>query len=372
EGSRGNHLCFFVCRNPGADGGELGRKGTRAMIVRMQQGADTEAARSVAEHLRSRGFEVHLIASSGAPVIGVNGRQIPEDLGPTLCSLPGVADVLDSPRPYRLAAREARPSGTVVQVGNVRIGGPEPVIIAGPCAVESREQTLRTAEAVRAAGATVLRGGAFKPRSSPYSFQGLGEEGLRILAEARALTGLPVITEVMESDQVELVAEYADMLQIGSRNMMDFPLLRRVAETNRPIMLKRGFASTIEEWLLSAEYILAGGNDRVVLCERGIRSFDPATRFTLDLNAVPLIRQLSHLPIIVDPSHGTGRRDLVASMALAGIAAGAHGLLIEAVPDPDDALCDGPQSITPDTLASIAGRARAIHSALTPELAVTA
>jgi len=344
----------------------------RAMIVRMHQGTDTEAAKTVAEHLRSRGFEVHLLASSGAPVIGVNGRPIPDDLGQTLCSLPGVADVLDSPRPYRLAAREARPSGTVVQVGNVRIGGPEPVIIAGPCTVESREQMLRAAEAVRAAGAVMLRGGAFKPRTSPYSFQGLGEEGLRLLAEAGAATGMPVVSEVMEPDQVELVAEYADVLQIGSRNMANFPLLRRVARVNRPVLLKRGFAATIEEWLLSAEYILAGGNDRVILCERGIRSFDPSTRFTLDLNAVPLVRQLSHLPIIVDPSHGTGRRDLVASMALAGIAAGAHGLIIEAVPDPDAALCDGPQSITPDTLATIAARARAIHTALMPELAVTA
>ncbi|MDI3339043.1 MAG: 3-deoxy-7-phosphoheptulonate synthase [Sphaerobacter sp.] len=342
------------------------------MIVRMRAEATAEATEAVAAELRSRGFEVHLLTGGGAPVIGVNGQPVPADLGPALCALPGVAGVLDTTRPYRLAAREARPEGTVVQVGDVRIGGPEPVIIAGPCVVESREQLLRAAEAVRAAGAVMLRGGAFKPRTSPYSFQGLGEEGLRLLAEAREATGLPVVSEVMEPGQVEMVAAYADVLQIGSRNMANFPLLKRVSQVDRPVLLKRGFAATIDEWLLSAEYILAGGNDRVILCERGIRSFDPATRFTLDLNAVPLVRQLSHLPVIVDPSHGTGRRDLVAAMALAGIAAGAHGLIVEALPDPDAALCDGPQSITPDLLADIVARARAIHAVVAPETAVVA
>src|SRR5690606_31711844 len=226
------------------------------------------------------------------------------------------------------------------------------------------EQMLRAAEAVRAAGAVMLRGGAFKPRTSPYSFQGLGEEGLRLLAEAGAATGMPVVSEVMEPDQVELVAEYADVLQIGSRNMANFPLLKRVARVNKPVLLKRGFAATIEEWLLSAEYILAGGNDRVILCERGIRSFDPSTRFTLDLNAVPLIRQLTHLPIIVDPSHGTGKRELVPSMSPAGSAAAAHGLLIEVHPGPERALSDGRQSIPPDTLVEIISKTRALSALL--------
>lgn len=330
------------------------------MIVTMEPEASEEATERVVALLRQRGHDVHVMRSGGTPVIGVNGRPIDGDLGPAVCDLPGVARVAQPAAPYMLAARESRPSGTVVQVGEARFGGPDPVIVAGPCAVESRDQLLRAALAAREAGAQVLRGGAFKPRTSPYSFQGLGEEGLRLLAEAREATGLPVVTEVLEPSQVDLVAAYADMLQIGSRNMMNFALLRRVAETDRPVLLKRGFAATIEEWLLAAEYILAGGNDRVVLCERGIRSFDPATRFTLDLNAVPLVRRLSHLPVIVDPSHGTGRRDLVAQMSLAAIAAGAHGLILEMHPDPDEALCDGQQSINASTLAGIVRGARAI------------
>lgn len=342
------------------------------MIVTMESDASEESAKQVASLLESRGFEVHLLTGGGAPVIGVNGRPVPEDLGPSLCQLPGVTRVATPSRPYKLAARESRPEGTVVRVGDVAIGGPDPVIIAGPCVVESREQMLEAAQAVRAAGAVMLRGGAYKPRTSPYSFQGLGEEGLRLLAEAREATGLPIVTEVMETEQVELVAAYADVLQIGSRNMMNFPLLRRVARLNRPVLLKRGFAATIEEWLLSAEYILAGGNDCVILCERGIRGFDTATRFTLDLNAVPLIRELTHLPIIVDPSHGTGRRELVTSMALAGIAAGAHGLIIEALPDPDGAMCDGPQSITPEMLTAIVARTHAITAILRMEPAAVA
>lgn len=340
------------------------------MIVRMQAGSEPEASEQIAAQLRAEGYEVHLIAAGGPPVISINGRPASADLSAGLCELPGVQDVLTPSRPYPLAARESRPEGTVVQVGSVKIGGSEPVIIAGPCVVENLDDLIRAAREVQAAGAVMLRGGAFKPRSSPYSFQGLGEEGLRMLAEAREATGLPVVTEVMEPDQVELVAEYADVLQVGSRNMANFPLLKRLATIDRPVLLKRGFAATIEEWLMSAEYILAGGNDRVILCERGIRSFDPSTRFTLDLNAVPLIRQLTHLPIVVDPSHGTGRRDLVASMALAGIAAGAHGLIIEALPNPDGALCDASQSITPEMLAEISKQVHAISTILQPDLAV--
>ena len=340
------------------------------MIIRMQEDADDSATDAVIAELAGRGYETHLIRGGGAAAIGVNGKPVSADVGCTLELAPGVDAVINGSTPYKLAARAARPQGTVVQVGSVAIGREAPVMIAGPCAVESREQTLRTAEAVARGGAVILRGGAYKPRSSPYSFQGLGEEGLRILAEARALTGLPVVTEVMEPGQIELVAEYADMLQIGSRNMMNVPLLRRVAASGKPVVLKRGFAATIEEWLLAAEYILAGGNDRVVLCERGIRSFDSATRFTLDLNAVPLLRRLTHLPILVDPSHGTGLRELVPAMSLAAVAAGAHGVMLEVHHAPEDALCDGPQSITAATLADIAQRAAALHALLSPPLCV--
>jgi 3-deoxy-7-phosphoheptulonate synthase len=245
---------------------------------------------------------------------------------------------------------------TTIRVGDVLIGGSVPVIMAGPCTVEDEAQLLATAQAVKAAGAHLLRGGAYKPRTSPYSFHGLGEAGLRILARARAETGLPIVTEVMEPGLVGLVAEFADVLQIGARNMQNYPLLREVGRCGRPVMVKRGMAATVEDWLLAAEYVLAEGNPNVILCERGIRGFDPATRFVLDLAAVTLAKSLSHLPVIVDPSHGTGRRDLVEAMALAGIAAGADGLMIEVHLSPDDALCDGDQSIEPTALAAITAR----------------
>jgi len=336
------------------------------MIVSMRADASDEETERVLALLRGDGYELHAIRDAGPMAIGINGKPVDADLRVMLCDLPGVSHVHQSKVPYKLASRAVRPGGTIVKVGLAEFGGSKPVIIAGPCAVESRDQVLRTAEQVRESGGVMLRGGAFKPRSSPYSFQGLGQDGLEILAEARARTGLSVVTEVLEPEQVELVAEFSDMLQIGSRNMMNVPLLRRAATSGKPILLKRGFASTIEEWLLSAEYILAEGNDQVVLCERGIRSFDPATRFTLDLNAVPLVKELTHLPIIVDPSHGTGRRELVASMSMAAIAAGAHGLILEVHDDPDNALCDGPQSITADALAEIVTRCAAISSLLSP------
>lgn len=271
--------------------------------------------------------------------------------------------------PYRLAARRDPTQRTIVRVGAVAFGTGEPTIIAGPCAVEGREQTLTAARAVAAAGGQLLRGGAFKPRTSPYSFQGLGEAGLRILAEARDLTGLPVVTEALEPDHVPLIAAYADMIQIGARNMANFPLLRRAGQSDRPILLKRGMSATVEEWLMAAEYILAEGNPNVVLCERGIRSFDPLLRFTLDLNAVPLVQELSHLPVIVDPSHGTGRRSLVRRMSLAAIAAGADGLIVEMHPDRDAALCDGEQSVTPEELADIVAATRVVAAALSPQWA---
>jgi 3-deoxy-7-phosphoheptulonate synthase len=294
----------------------------------------------------------------GGVVVGIAGTV-------AIASLPGISGILEKHRPYMLASREGRPHApTVVKVGNVRIGGGRPVVIGGPCVIESRESLLEAAIAAKAAGADMLRGGAYKPRTSPYSFQGLGEEGLRYLAAAREVTGLPVVTEVMEPDQVDLVASYADMLQLGARNMANFPLLRRLGQAGKPILLKRGFSATIEEWLMSAEYVMAHGNPDVVLCERGIRGFDTATRFTLDLTAVPLVKELSHLPIIVDPSHGTGRRSLVGRMALAGLAAGADGLILEAHPDPDSALCDRDQTITMGELASIISTGRLLHATL--------
>lgn len=344
------------------------------MIVTMRTESEGLDHQAVIHHLQERGYQTHLLAGSGAAVIGVNGRAIVDGLADEVCNLPGVDMVNTSQKPYMLAQRKARPAGSIIAIGDVRIGTGDPVIMAGTCVIENRDITLQTAEIVKAAGGTILRGGAFKPRTSPYSFQGLGEEGLQILADARDASGLPVVTEVMEPDQVEMVAHYADMLQIGSRNMSNFPLLRRAAAAGKPILLKRGFSATIEEWLMSAEYILAGGNDQVVLCERGIRSFDNVTRFTLDLNAVPVLQELTHLPVVVDPSHGTGRRELVTPMALAGIAAGAHGLIVEMHPDPDSALCDAAQTISPDMLREIIASSMAIHGALattrTPLVAV--
>lgn len=329
------------------------------MIVTLTAEAPASTINAILAAAGAAGYEARSFDDShGGAVVGIAGTI-------TVADLPGINAVLEKHRPYMLASREGRPlAPTVVKVGNVRIGGGRPVVIGGPCVIEGRDALLEAAHATKAAGADMLRGGAFKPRTSPYSFQGLGEEGLRYLAEAREATGLPVVTEVMEPDQVDLVAHYADMLQLGARNMANFPLLRRLGQANRPVLLKRGFSATIEEWLMSAEYVMAHGNPNIVLCERGIRGFDPATRFTLDLTAVPLIKELSHLPIIVDPSHGTGRRSLVSHMALAGLAAGADGLIVEAHPDPDLAKCDGSQTITPAELAAIINSGRMLHAAL--------
>ena len=271
-------------------------------------------------------------------------------------------------QPFKLASREVKRQPTQVMVKDVAVGGREIVVMAGPCSVESRFQVLDVATRVKAAGARVLRGGAFKPRTSPYAFQGLETEGLKLLDEARRETGLPVITEVMEPDKVELVAEHADILQIGARNVQNFSLLRRVAETRMPVLLKRGMSTSIQEWLLSAEYVLAGGNPNVILCERGIRTFETATRFTLDLNAVPVLKKLTHLPVVVDPSHGTGHWEYVESMALAGVAAGADGLLIEVHPKPEEALSDGPQSLKPDKFAALMARVRKVAQAVDRDL----
>jgi 3-deoxy-7-phosphoheptulonate synthase len=255
----------------------------------------------------------------------------------------------------KLAARSEGMESTLVRIGDVVIGGEKVVVIAGPCSVESREQLMEAARAVKAAGASMLRGGAFKPRTLPYSFQGLGVEGLKILAEAREETGLPVVTEVMAPEQVEIVEEYADVLQIGARNVQNYPLLKRVGEARKPVLLKRGLSSTIEEWLSAAEYVLHGGNPDVILCERGIRSYGKLTRFTLDLAAVPLLKEVSHLPVVVDPSHGTGVRSLVKPMSKAAVAAGADGLIVEVHPNPEEAMSDGAQSLRPEEFKALMG-----------------
>jgi 3-deoxy-7-phosphoheptulonate synthase len=334
------------------------------MIIRMETESRPDQRAAVLDRLRALGYETHVVADGGAPIIGANGKAALAADVVEIQTYPGVQQATLSSKPYMLAQRSARPMGTVVRAGNVEFGDGEPVLIAGPCVVEDRESTLAAAKQIQAIGGSVLRGGAYKPRTSPYAFQGLGEEGLAILAEARKATGLPVVTEVMEPEQVDVVAGYADMLQIGSRNMANFPLLRRAAAAGKPILLKRGFSATIDEWLMAAEYLLAGGNDQVVLCERGIRGFDPATRFTLDLNVVPLVKERTHLPVIVDPSHGTGIRSLVPPMALAAIAAGADGLIIEAHLDPDNAKCDADQSISMETLRELVGRVWAVSAAL--------
>ena len=308
-------------------------------------------------------------------VIALDGSMLDAQACAVLSQQSAVERMMPIKTPYKLVSRAFKAEDSSIVVGDalggspVAIGGSAPVVIAGPCAVENREQLLSMARAVKAAGAHILRGGAFKPRTSPYQFQGLGIEGLRVLAEARGETGLPVVTEVMDPDLVERVSHYADLLQIGSRNMQNFPLLRAVGHNSyqRPILLKRGLASTIDEWLLAAEYIVAAGNPNVILCERGIRSFDPHTRNVLDLSCVPLLRELTYLPIIVDPSHATGRRELVPSMARASIAAGADGLMLEVHADPEHALCDGPQALTPAQLYLVLHTIRLLSQTLHKE-----
>jgi 3-deoxy-7-phosphoheptulonate synthase len=314
------------------------------------------------------GYRAHTIRGELRTVIGAVGDDRGKERLRALESLECVESVTPILQPFKLASREVRPENTTVAVGGAVIGGPKVVVMAGPCSVESRSQVLEVAEKVKAAGAAVLRGGAFKPRTSPYSFQGLEEEGLKLLDEARRETGLPVITEVMEPDKVDVVAEHADILQIGARNVQNFSLLRRVADVEKPVLLKRGMSTSIQEWLLSAEYVLSGGNARVILCERGIRTFETATRYTLDLNAVPVLKKLTHLPVVVDPSHGTGHWEYVEAMALAGIASGADGLLIEVHPRPEEALSDGPQSLKPERFAALMAKVRRVAQAVDRDL----
>jgi 3-deoxy-7-phosphoheptulonate synthase len=337
------------------------------MIIETRTDAPTATVATVMQEAADHRLAANtLVNERGGTVIGVGGSIPFERL-----DLPGVVRIEAAHKPYMLASLEMRAASTVM-VGDIAIGGGDPVIMAGPCVIEDRESLVENARAVQRAGATILRGGAFKPRTSPYSFQGLGEEGLHHLAAARDATGMPVVTEVMEPELVELVAEHADMLQIGSRNMANFPLLKKVGTSGRPVLLKRGFSATMEEFLMSAEYILAHGNPNVVLCERGIRGFDSAFRFSLDLNVVPALRELTHLPIMVDPSHGTGQRTLVARMAMAGMAAGADGLIVEVHPTPETAMCDAAQTITPDTLAQIHRGMVALRGALEPVFAPVA
>lgn len=341
------------------------------MIIVMRTDATQEQIDHVIAHLERLGFGVHLSQGVERTVIGAIGDK--SRLGVSnLELLPGVERAVPILNPFKLVSREFRPDGTEVKVGNAVFGGPELVVIGGPCSVESREQLMAAAEAVRAAGAQILRGGAFKPRTSPYSFQGLEEEGLKILAEARDRFNMPFITEVVSPDTVELVAGYADMLQIGARNMQNFWLLREVGRSGKPVLLKRGMSATIEEWLMAAEYILSEGNYNVVLCERGLRTFETGTRFTLDLNAVPVAKQLTHLPVIVDPSHGTGKWSLVTPMARAAVAAGADGLIIEVHPAPEEALSDGAQSLTPARFERLVREIAPVAEAVGRQVAVPA
>lgn len=323
------------------------------MIIVLRSGATQQEIDEVVRRLKRLGFGVHISQGVERTIIGAIGDERGVNLEEKIGVLPFVERVIPILTPYKLTSREFREADTIVRVGDVEIGPGRFVVMAGPCAIESEAQIIETARRVKEAGAKILRGGAFKPRTSPYSFQGLGEEGLRLLAKAREETGLPFVTEALGIEELPLVAEYADMIQIGARNMQNFRLLEAVGRLRKPVLLKRGMMNTVDELLMSAEYILAQGNYQVVLCERGIRTFEPSTRNTLDLSCIPLVKKKSHLPIIVDPSHGTGRSDLVVPMSLAALACGADGLIVEVHPNPIEALSDGPQSLTPDQFATL-------------------
>ena len=332
------------------------------LVVMKAQAGPADIAR-VCERIQVLGLQPHIIPGEQRTAIGITGNRGPMDPA-EFEHLPGVAEAIRVSKPYKLVSRETKPENTVVTVHGVAVGGEQIVLCGGPCSVESRDQILESAQAVKAAGGDLLRGGAYKPRTSPYSFQGMGEEGLRYLADAREETGLGVVTEAIDVETFDLVEHYADCVQIGARNMQNFSLLRRAGRSRKPILLKRGMSSTLEEFLMAAEYILAEGNYNLILCERGVRTFADHTRNTLDLSVVPAVQALSHLPIIVDPSHGTGKRDKVLPMAVASIAAGASGLLVEVHPDPDRALSDGYQSLDPTEFAEMADECRAVAELL--------
>lgn len=314
------------------------------MIVNMSENATEEQINHVIDRVREAGYQPHVTRGTSKTIVAAVGSGRRHELE-ALQVAPGVENVVPIAQPFKLVSRQVKPQRTIVRVGEVEIGGDTVVVIAGPCSVESREQLLSTAHAVKKAGASMLRGGAYKPRTSPYDFQGLGVEALKILRDAADETGLPVVTEVMGTEDVELICEYADVLQVGARNMQNYNLLRKLATVSKPVLLKRGPSATVKEWLLAAEYLLAGGNRDVVLCERGIKTFETETRNTMDLAAVALARDLSHLPVIADPSHGTGKQSLIAAMSRAAVAVGADGLIIEVHPCPERALSDGPQSL---------------------------
>lgn len=332
------------------------------MVVVMRERATEAQVDTVIARLMAFGVDVHRSSGATRTVLGVVGAH---KVDPALIGLlDGVHEVLRVSEPYTRASRTFKPADTIVEIRDVRIGGTEVVMMAGPCSAETDAQVMAAARAVRRAGARVLRGGAFTPRSSPYGFQGLGEAGLAMLRRAADACGLVLVSEVMDVSQIPLVSAYADMLQVGARNMQNYTLLRELGQARRPVLLKRGIGATVEEWLLSAEYLLAGGNAQVVLCERGIRTFDAATRHTFDISSIPVVKTLSHLPVVADPSHGAGRRDMVAPMARAAVAAGADGLLIEVHPDPDQALSDGAQSMSPESFADLMDALRIIAPAI--------
>ncbi len=334
------------------------------MLVLMKAQATPDQIDAVCRKIEELGYRAHPIPGSTRTAIGITGNRGPVEAA-ALEALPGVAECVPVSKPYKLAGRELKPETTVVDLGDgVRVGSGELAIIAGPCAVESREQASAIAEAVRSSGAKLFRGGAYKPRTSPYSFQGLAEEGLKILAEVRARFGLKIVTEAVDNESLELVEQYADVIQIGARNMQNFSLLKRAGKARRPVLLKRGISATLDEYLMAAEYVLAEGNYNVILCERGVRTFADHTRNTLDLSMVPAVQRLSHLPIIVDPSHGTGRREKVLPLSRAAVAVGADGLIIEVHHQPDKALSDGHQSILPEDFARLMSEIRQIAALL--------
>ncbi len=333
------------------------------MLVVMKPHATTAEVEAVVERIRSLGLNAHPIPGAQRVAIGITGNK--GALDPALFEgMPGVRDAIRVSQPFKLVSREVKEEDTVIDVGGARLGGGRLAVIAGPCSVESQEQILETAHAVKRAGATFLRGGAYKPRTSPYDFQGLAEEGLKFLALARERTGLKVVTEVMDAETLPMVADYADVVQVGARSMQNFPLLKRVGTIAKPVLLKRGPSATVREWLMAAEYVVSNGNQKVALCERGIRTFETATRNTLDLNAVPVLKALTHLPVIVDPSHGIGLRPHVPAMARAAVAAGADGLIVEVHPCPEKALSDGQQSLTPAEFASLMEQVKVIAAAV--------
>ena len=334
------------------------------MIIILKSGIGDAEIDDVCRRVTEMGYAPHIIRGEFKTIVAAVGEERGRPDLRLLEAVETVESVMPVQQPFKLASREVRAEPSEVRVNGIAIGGKAVVVMAGPCSVESEAQVLEVADAVKAAGAKILRGGAFKPRTSPYAFQGLKEQGLKYLADARKRTGLPVVTEVLETESVELVAQYSDILQIGARNIQNFTLLRRVGEMGKPVLLKRGMATSIQEFLLSAEYILAAGNPNVILCERGIRTFETSTRFTLDLNAVPVLKKLSHLPVVVDPSHGTGHWDLVAPMAKGAVACGADGLIIEVHPRPEEALSDGPQSLKPSKFVQLMRELRPVAEAV--------